>query len=119
MSMEKTTYVILGYDLTNHKTEKYDEWKWSKEWEDYTCNQVNGEIQLFDDCEDKLFLGYILAYTEGNEYIDPILYSIHDFEFEKKDMVIDKLSQLQEIGVIEDDSIFNPQYKLIVFDVSR
>ena len=37
MSMEKTTYVILGYDFTNHKTEKYDEWKWSKEWEDYTC----------------------------------------------------------------------------------
>ena len=28
MSMEKTTYVILGYDLTNHKTEKYDEWNW-------------------------------------------------------------------------------------------
>ena len=34
-------------------------------------------------------------------------------------MVIDKLSQLQEIGVIEDVSIFNPQYKLIIFDVSR
>ena len=66
-----------------------------------------------------MFLGYILAYTEGDEYIDPIQYSIHDFEFEKKDMVIDKLSRLQEIGVIEDDNIFNPRYKLIIFDVFR
>lgn len=119
MSMEKSTYVILGYDLTDHKTEKYDEWQWSKEWEDYTCNQINGEIQLFDDCGDNLFLGYILAYSEEYEHINPIQYSIHDFEYEKKEAVIDKLSRLQEIGVIEDADTFNPRYKLIIFDVFR
>lgn len=126
MSMKKSTYVILGYDLTNHKTEKYDEWEWSKEWKDYTCNQVNGEIQLFDDCENKLFLGYILAYTEGDEYIDPILYSIHDFDEaedryfdEIEEEVLEKFSRLQEIGVIEGEDKFAPDYKMIIFDVLR
>lgn len=126
MSMEKSTYVILGYDLTNHETEKYDEWKWSKEWEDYTCNQVNGEIQLFDDCEDKLFLGYIFAVSGEYEHIDSIQYSIHNFDEEEdrnfdeiEEEVLEKFSRLQEIGVIEDEDKFAPDYKLIIFDVFR
>lgn len=126
MSMEKSTYVILGYDLTDHETKKYDEWKWSKEWEDYTCNQVNGEIQLFDDCEDKLFLGYIFAVSGEYEHIDSIQYSIHNFDEaedrnfdEIEEEVLEKFSRLQEIGVIEDEDKFAPDYKLIIFDVFR
>ena len=108
------------------ETEKYDEWKWSKEWEDYTCNQVNGEIQLFDDCEDKLFLGYIFAMSGEYEHIDSIQYSIHNFDEEEdrnfdeiEEEVLEKFSRLQEIGVIEDEDKFAPDYKLIIFDVFR
>ena len=126
MSMGKSTYVILGYDFTNHETEKYDEWKWSKEWESYTCNQVSGEIQLFDDCEDKLFLGYILAMSGEYEHIDSIQYSIHHFDdaecrifYEIEDKVLEKCSRLQEIGVIEDEDRFAPDYRMIIFDVCR
>ena len=104
MSMEKSTYVILGYDLTNHKTEKYDEWKWSKEWEDYTCNQINGEIQLFDDCEDKLFLGYIFAVSGEYEHIDSIQYSIHNFD-EAEDRNFDEIEE----EVLETTYLRNPQ----------
>lgn len=116
MSMEKTTYVILGYDLANHKTEKYDDWRWSEEWEEYTCSQINGEVQLFDDDNDKLFLGYVLAMSEEYEHIDPIQYSIHNFN-KIEGRVIEKISRLQEIGVIEDTGKFNLEYKLIIFDV--
>lgn len=116
MSVEKTTYVILGCDLTNHKTEEYDDWQWSEEWEEYTCSQINGEIQLFDDDNNKLFLGYILAMSGEYEHIDPIQYSIHNFD-EIEEGVIEKFWRLQEIGVIEDSDKFNPEYKLIIFDV--
>ena len=126
MSMEKSTYVILGYDLTNHETEKYDKWQWSEEWENYTCNQTNGEIQLFDDCGDKLFFGYILAVSGEYEHIDPIQHSIHNFDEaenrdfdEIEDKVLEKFSRLQEIGVIDDADKFAPDYKMIIFDVFR
>ena len=118
--------MILGYDLTNHETEKYDEWQWSEEWEEYTCSQINGEIQLFDDCGDKLFLGYVFAMSGEYEHIDPIQYSIHnfdeveDYDFDEiEDKVLEKFSRLQEIGVIEGGDKFAPDYKLIIFDVFR
>ena len=124
--MEKSTYVILGYDFTDHKTEKYDEWQWSEEWENYTCNQTNGEIQLFDDCGDKLFFGYILAVSGEYEHIDPIQHSIHNFdEAEDRDFdeieekVLEKFLRLQEIGVIDEADKFAPDYKMIIFDVFR
>lgn len=49
MSVERNYYVIGGYDLTGFKTEKYDDWRWTEQGEEYTCSQINGEIQLFDD----------------------------------------------------------------------
>ena len=68
MSMEKNYYVIAGYDLTNYKTDKYEDWKWTDDGEQYICYQFKGSIQLFDDPmnEDHLYLGYVLA--SGDQY---------------------------------------------------
>jgi hypothetical protein len=46
MSMESHYYVIAGYDLTGNETDKFKDWKWSDEGEDYICNQYKGEIQF-------------------------------------------------------------------------
>lgn len=53
-------------------------------------------------------------------------YSIHNFDEEEdrnfdeiEEEVLEKFSRLQEIGVIEDEDKFAPDYKLIIFDVFR
>ena len=81
---------------------------------------------MFDDCGDKLFLGYILAVSGEYEHIDPIQHSIYNFDevedrifYEIEDKVLEKCSRLQEIGVIEDEDRFAPDYRMIIFDVCR
>lgn len=68
MSLYKNYYIIAGYDLTGYSTEKYEDWKWTDEGEQYICRQSKGNIQLFDDpCNgEHLYLGYILA--SGDQY---------------------------------------------------
>lgn len=65
MSSVQSYYVIAGMDLSAFKTDKYKGWQWSEAWENYTCNQSKGKIQLFDD-PTYLYIGYILA--AGDEY---------------------------------------------------
>ena len=65
MSSVQSYYVIAGMDLSVFKTDKYKGWQWSEAWENYTCNQSRGKIQLFDD-PTYLYIGYILA--AGDEY---------------------------------------------------
>lgn len=116
MSMNRTTYVIAGYDLTNYVTDKYEDWKWTDEGEDYTCNQIKGNIQLFDDPMDGnyLYLGYIFAKIEqyGNsdtEMINPERIS------DVMPDVIHKLIDLESEGIISEiPRLLN--YKVIVFD---
>lgn len=119
MSINKNYYVIAGYDLSGYETDKFDEWKWSKESEEYLDYQSRGRIQLFDDpiSGEYLYLGYILG--SGDEY---------DFETIKFDEEIinkvqchveDKLIKLIDIGVISKDPKFNPinlKYQIIVFE---
>ena len=40
MGMEATHYTIIGYDLTPFKTDKFDNWKWTEEGEDYLNCQL-------------------------------------------------------------------------------
>lgn len=116
MSMEKNYYVIAGYDLSGYETGKYDDWKWSEEGKQYTCNQVKGEIQLFDDPMSglHLYLGYILA--SGDEYD----FEAASFELSKAERLLERvkteLVRLQEIGVISKDPHFKPVFKIIVFE---
>lgn len=117
MSMVKEYYVIAGYDLTGLKTEKFYDWKWTDEGEEYTCNQVKGNIQLFDDpmSNNYLYLGYVL--TSGDEYefntvsINPKNIDIY------QNKVRSKLSELREKGII--DITFIPEFKLIIFEECR
>lgn len=68
MSVEINYYLIVGYDLTGMKTDKFEDWRWTKEGEDYFDYQDEGRIQLFDDpvYDKHLYLGYILAC--GDQY---------------------------------------------------
>ena len=119
MSMESNYYVIAGYDLTDYETDKYNDWKWTEEGEKYTCNQIKGEIQLFDDPMDgsHLYLGYVLA--SGDQYD----FATTSFEFSDIEKCSGKvkaeLAKLQDMGVITKDPHFKPMFKIIVFEECR
>lgn len=114
--MDKSYYVIAGYDLTGFKTDKYNDWKWTEEGEKYTHYQRKGEIQLFNDPmnNEYLYLGYILA--SGDEYdFKTTMFNIADIERHMPD-VFDKLLELQRIGIISNSPRLDPLFKIIVFE---
>ena len=62
--MYKYVYTILGYDLQEYRVKILtDNFRGSERYEELTCNQTEGRIQLFDDPinEKHLFLGYIIG----------------------------------------------------------
>lgn len=120
MSMVKEYYVIAGYDLTDWKTDKYDDWKWTDEGEEYTCNQIKGHIQLFDDpmSSSHLYLGYVLA--DGDEY-DFKTTKINLNEVSRQEpYVCHKLKQLSDTGIIGDAfKSIDLKYEIIAFEECR
>lgn len=120
MSVNKNYYVIVGYDLTSYKTDKYEDWKWTDEGEDLLNNQIKGKIQLFDDpmYGNYLYIGHIFA--TGNEYeFDTTEIPIKDvtstYIRSKVDYV---LNNLIEKGIIDCNSCFQKhlEYKIIIFE---
>jgi hypothetical protein len=119
MSIDKSYYVIAGYDLTDLKTDKYEKWKWTDEGEKFLCNQCKGNIQLFDDpmSDSYLYFGKILA--AGDEYyfkttkfdIQDILNSFED--------VTQMVNLLRQYGVIEYNRRNIPIFQTIVFEECR
>lgn len=102
--------------MINYDTDKYDDWKWSEKGERYTCNQIKGEIQLFDDpmSGSHLYFGYVLA--NGDKYdFETTSFELSDIE-KCSGNVNAELVKLQEIGVISKDSHFKPVFRIIVFE---
>ena len=116
MSIDKNYYVICGYDLTDFKTEKYNDWKWTEQGEEYTNYQRKGKIQLFDDPMNSayLYLGYILA--AGDEYsFDTVRFDMRDVS-EGCHKVEDELIKLSKMGIVKNASIISSKFQIIVFE---
>lgn len=116
MSLYKNYYIIAGYDLTGHATEKYEDWKWTDEGEQYICRQRKGNVQLFDDpCNgEHFYLGYILAHGDQYEFkTTPI-----DLQevYLSRDKVDDVLFYLENIGIIKNYNNFIFQFKILAFE---
>lgn len=116
MSVNRNYYAIAGYDLTRWVTEKYEEWQWSEEGEEYTCCHTANRIQIFDDPMGgyHFYLGFVLG--GGDEY---------DFETIKFDMEVinqvhgsveSELDKLIDLGVIRVDAKLHTKYQVIVFE---
>lgn len=118
MSMNANYYVIVGYDLTNWKTDKYKDWRWTDEGEEFTCYQSKGHIQLFDDpmSGNHLYLGYVLA--NGDEY-EFKTSKINTWELtEVEPEVLYSLKHLIDIGIINKNIFISKdfKYEIIVFE---
>lgn len=82
MSVEKHTYLIVGYDLSKYRQEILTEdFYQSVYYEDLTCYQYPGKVQYFHDpmSGGYLYFGYIVA--ENSEYDDNCYSSITFTEF--------------------------------------
>ena len=114
MSMERSTYVIYGCDLTGYETDKLDyDWNFTEDGENFTCYKRKGEIQLFTDNKTYTYLGYVLAVMEEYGTNSDVKWTNsdardHDFD------IGEKIFTLQNMGLIKPGS---PQeYKFIAFD---
>lgn len=114
MSVESKSYLIYGYNLTGLNTDKFDDWQWSNDGEEYTCDQIRGNVQLFTDpmCGCHLYLGYIFANIHAFEG-DTHIISDDDLAM-AKETVPGHLNHLQELGVISNE--FNQKPELILFE---
>lgn len=116
MSIEKNYYVIAGYDLTDRRTDKYEDWKWTDEGEDFLCNQVKGKVQLFDDpmSGEHLYLGFVLAH--GDEYyFKTAKFDAVDVQNAFDDVTC-ALARLMHAGVITKDPKNVPTFQIIAFE---
>lgn len=116
MSVNKNYYVIIGYDLTGWETDKFEDWKYTEEGEEYICNHIKGKIQLFDDpmSGEHLYFGHVLA--SGDEYeFETTVFDLTDVKIAFGN-VRAELTKLQEIGVISKDPHFKPEIKIITFE---
>ena len=115
MSVDSKHYLIYGYDLKGKETDSFENWKWSDEGESFLCNQVPGEIQLFDDpmsgCH--LYFGYVLA--SGYAYDGGVTIISEEELINAKKLVQERLKYLEAIEVIRFNSfVQNPE--LIFFE---
>lgn len=117
MSVESSYYSIVGYDLTGCETDKFEDWKWTNEGEQYFCNQVKDEIQLFDDPMNgtHLYFGYILACGDAY-HVETARRDINDV-MNKVGLVTNAFVKLKELGVIKEDNDRKCQF--IMFEECR
>ena len=117
MSISRNYYVIAGYDLTGWETDQFEDWKWTDEGEEFTCNQIKGNIQLFDDpmSGEYLYLGYILAM--GDEYeFETAKINLNEVK-RQESYVYDKLKQFINNNIIDNIIPSNDfKYEVIVFE---
>lgn len=117
MSINANYYVIAGFDLTNYKTDKYEDWRWTDEGEQYTCYQRKGHIQLFDDpmMSKHLYFGYVLGAGDEFEF-KTVKFDIVEIEGLMLN-VLEKLRYLKDVGVIDEElDEYGLTYEVIVFE---
>lgn len=117
MSMERTDYVILGFDLTPYMDKIYtEEWCTDENIDMWESCQSKGHVQLFSDPMSglHLYFGYILSAQNEYDTSETIKINLADNDEldinEKYDLVLENLiksnllpSPLQD--VISDDKV--------------
>ena len=119
MSLYKNYYIIAGYDLSAYKTEKYEDWKWTDEGEQYICRQSKGNIQIFDDqCNgEHFFLGKVLFHGDQYEFNTEVI-DLFDCTpgLIQTGKIMDELKKLYDIGVISEYDKIKSQFNVFVFE---
>lgn len=116
MSLFKNYYIIAGYDLSAYKTDKYEDWKWTDEGEQYICRQSKGHIQLFDDpCNgEHFYFGYV--FMAGDQYeFNTTKINVNEF-LRQHPYVLSKLRYLVDIDVIDKGALDNLDYEMFAFE---
>ena len=117
MSIVRTDYIILGFDLTPYREQIYtEEWCTDENIEKWESYQSEGHVQLFSDPMSSLHLyfGYILSAQDEYEKPETIKINLADSNEldinEKYDLVLDNLmdSNLFSLplkNIVDDDKV--------------
>ena len=106
MSSERHDYIILGFDLSPYRKQIYtDEWCTDENIDKWECCQTKGNIQLFTDPMNGVYLyfGYILS--AHNEFDEPEVTKINlrDEAIKHMEKIWDKvLDTLNETKLISE-----------------
>lgn len=107
-------FVISGFDISDCDIEKYNEWRWSSEWETYCYQQEKGNIQLFEDkYGHPLYFGYIWADDKFNTLskCSFVVEEVNDV-YRK---IVESLSKLIQLGIVDKDITYKEKYQIIPF----
>lgn len=114
MSVERKTYLIFGYDLSDKRDELLrEEFMDNDENEKWYCNHRRGQVQMFDDpmSGEYLYYGYIAAsfdeYDDAHEYI-----TAFDTPGTFKDMVDAEVKELPDTW---QKAIADAEFSIIAF----
>lgn len=111
-------YVIAGYDLTGMKTDKFEEWRYTEEGEEYLgidSKQKNYyhffEDMTYDTCEFYLYFGHILSVLDEHKF-NTDMFDMTQIEVFSNRMKTE-LKSFQEDGIIKEG---NPPFKIILLE---
>ena len=111
MSMEKHTYLIVGYDLSQYKDEILtEEFCQSSVYDDLTCCKCTGQVQIFDN-DSHLYFGYIVGYSEEYGCCGETIMNFGKY-LEYSEVTSEKLKQFISQDII---SSLNGDANLIMF----
>lgn len=116
MSLDVNFYMIAGYDLSEYRTDKYDEFIETNKYDELIAYQKEGNIQLFDDpmSGNHLYLGYIIGASDS--IYGDILFKIEDdAAFTWEDKVKEVRDELIKLGVIDELAAYDP-YQIMTFN---
>lgn len=116
MSVSKETFLIVGCDIKDRLTDKFEDWYWSEEGEKWHCFATEGNLQIIDDgmCGEYIYLGYIIASIEDDYssfYKEIDSRHLSDYALE----VMHGLQELIDFGVLNREECEDIGIKTILF----
>lgn len=116
MSVSEEVFLIVGCDIKDCVTDKFEDWYWSDEGERYSCNAEKGHIHIIEDgmCGNYTYFGYIAANIKDHYSIVKEEIDIDNFNLRKKE-VENGIKYLADIGVLDKNKINDLKIKMILF----
>lgn len=115
MSVYSRYFLLAGYDLTELRTDKFGDWRYTEEGQDYFTFRQKKNICFFDGLEigNELYFGYVLAVENEYEFCTEMCDMT---EMERiSEIMKQELESFQEDGIIKEGS---PPFKIILFGES-
>lgn len=103
MSNSYNYITIIGYNLTNFTTDKFNAWQYSSEWERLAFDKFPNKVRLFDqflelNLRGQVFLGFVVS-NQDKHYMETQCISLREANV-VRNLVLNVLMELIGKGII-------------------